>query len=409
MRNKNSITLATTACVLAALIFTHTAFADTSDTLQTPEAVDTAMSKYVAQLKTSYLKDSASSLKDSKLSFGDAESSLAEKMATEGTSTLTKDHLSVTSASVGSGPLSSTRTGQNYTVTTEITTKLKLKADKGTKVYIGNTEKDTLDSSWTDKHVITLTPAGGTSSQPTYNVTSDVVKDDYASVKPLPNDIEPALPTPSSTNEDPNGAPRVEGEMSNLQSQASAQSNTLGKGWGWLDEINYADKWTSAPYAGDAKSDFNPSFPYYDDNCTNFESQAMYAGGLPLVGASSPFLYDTSVWTWNLSGILSASRTWSYAPSNYTFMKDHSNTFTVMDNIWHAWQSSLLYVDWTSDGTIDHVMIVVGVLVSDSGTVDPIIDQKTNNRYQITLHQSIAYAAQAGHKNLTWYGLQYKF
>ena len=216
MRNKNSITLATTACVLAALIFTHTAFADTSDTLQTPEAVDTAMSKYVAQLKTSYLKDSASSLKDSKLSFGDAESSLAEKMATEGTSTLTKDHLSVTSASVGSGPLSSTRTGQNYTVTTEITTKLKLKADKGTKVYIGNTEKDTLDSSWTDKHVITLTPAGGTSSQPTYNVTSDVVKDDYASVKPLPNDIEPALPTPSSTNEDPNGAPRVEGEMSNL-------------------------------------------------------------------------------------------------------------------------------------------------------------------------------------------------
>lgn len=66
-------------------------------------------------------------------------------------------------------------------------------------------------------------------------------------------------------------------------------------------------------------------------------------------------------------------------------------------------------VDWTSDGTIDHVMIVVGVLVSDSGIVDPIIDQKTNNRYQITLHQSIAYAAQAGHKNLTWYGLQYNF
>ena len=89
-------------------------------------------------------------------------------------------------------------------------------------------------------------------------------------------------------------------------------------------------------------------------------------------------------------------------------MKHYTNSFTSLADVWDAWEGSLLYVDWDSDGEINHTMIVVGVVVKDN-KANPVIDQKSSNRHQITLTESLQYAHEQGHNNMTWYGLQYRY
>ena len=74
--------------------------------------------------------------------------------------------------------------------------------------------------------------------------------------------------------------------------------------------------------------------------------------------------------------------------SNYTCMKHCTNSFTSLANVWKAWQG-LPYVDWNSNGSIDHTMHMVGVVVKKDGKADSVIDQKSNNCYQIPLIQSL--------------------
>lgn len=397
---KNVLPLITIIGLSISSMITSTAVADPADSGRIPVEVTSAINEYTSTIQQSYLHVS----RTLKRNVTSTESRLASNLASDATSG--NSDLSVTKADVTASTISAAKSGEGYSVTVDLATKLSQTPSSDTKVYIGDTQQKTLDSSWTERHVIALKPEAQPGSD-TYSVVSDTKQDEYTSAKPLADDPLPVLPAPSSTSEPIPDTSLVNKDLGRLKSRATTRA--AASKVDYLKEIAYADKWTAAPYNTDAKSGFNPAFPYYDDNCTNFESQAMYAGGLPLVGAPSPFLYDTSVWTWNLSGIASASRTWSYAPSNYTFMKDHSNTFTVMDNIWKAWEGSLLYADWTGDGTIDHAMIVVGVVVSGNGKVNPIIDQKTSNRHQITLQQSIDNASKAGHNKVKWYGLQFKF
>ncbi|ALE09834.1 Hypothetical protein RY67_1824 [Bifidobacterium longum subsp. infantis] len=114
---------------------------------------------------------------------------------------------------------------------------------------------------------------------------------------------------------------------------------------------------------------------------------------------------------WNYSTVLPdklTTRAWMNADSNYSYMKHYSHSYDSLDNVWKAWQGSILYVDWTSDNEIDHAMFVVGVVVKD-GKANPVIDQKTENRHQITLTESLQHAHEQGENNMTWYGLQYRY
>lgn len=266
-------------------------------------------------------------------------------------------------------------------------------------------ERRTLESSWVERHTLRLKPVGR-ADHAKYIVTSDTIQDEYVAATPDAGVQLPPLPQPSSTEELANSKGDVNTRPNMAPREPSLSSRSSG--FNYLTAINYANKWTSPPYYGDWREHFNPDFPYYSENCTNYISQVMYAGGLRLVGAASPYLYDTSVWTWNLRGIAGASRTWTAAQYNYTFMKDHSGLFYHLDNIWRAWQGSLLYADWQGDGTIDHAMVVVSYMARN-GVLDPIIDQKQRVQHQITLHQSIKNAAKQGHTHVRWYGLQLRF
>ncbi len=236
-------------------------------------------------------------------------------------------------------------------------------------------------SSWTDDHEIVLDPASGVvlSDQvvdPPADDSTDV-PDGYA---PIPSSAEP--PTDTS------------GAGMAARSQPTPDVYSMQ---------GYALEWTLPPHDGDDASDFNPDFARFDNNCANFASQVLHAGGWTYKGGVNP--YDTANWSPNLTGPGGASRTWSSARYQYTFVAN--NGYEWLPNLWDATPGTLLYTDWdpdnTPDGTIDHVMVVVFESMGDPA--GPLISQKTPNRGAIPLTQSIANATAQG-KTIVWYGLQ---
>ncbi|NTW41329.1 MAG: hypothetical protein HGA44_15885 [Cellulomonadaceae bacterium] len=235
-------------------------------------------------------------------------------------------------------------------------------------------------SNWSDEHAIVIDQATGV-------VVSDEVVDPPADDAGVPEEY---APIPSS-DERPLTAP---GPDVSIQSEPSPDLYQMQ---------GYALEWTLPPNDGDEVSDFNPDFGVYNNNCANFASQVLHAGGWTYKGGVNP--YDTANWTPNLTGPGGPSRTWSSASYQYTFVKN--NGYEWLPNIWDSTPGNLLYTDWdpnnTPDGEIDHVMVVVFASFGDPS--GPLISQKTPNRGAIPLAQSIANAKAQG-KTTVWYGLK---
>lgn len=170
--------------------------------------------------------------------------------------------------------------------------------------------------------------------------------------------------------------------------------------------------WTSAPYGGDDrgdvdedrdgdKLDFNPDYPVANNNCANFVSQALRAGGWRYNNGVNPF--STELWAPDLMGPANESRTWVNASYQYTYVR--RGAYEPLDNLWNAGPGDLLYTDWdpdnVPDGTIDHVMIVTGVDASGMRYVS----QKTPNRHNIPILESFTNAYNDGKTDVDWYGL----
>lgn len=279
------------------------------------------------------------------------------------------------------------KTDLGYEVKTDITTHASLRADSGTQIYVAGHQTDSLDSIWTDEHLITVSEADTSGN---YTILSDQITekdDDIAQITPADPLLTSYEKVPASLD--------IEGALDSKAAQmAQADFGTNSAGVNYIKAINYADKWTSDPY----QDKMNSAYPSFNQNCTNFISQAFHQGGLTL----------TRLWNYSTNIPSLTTIGWMNADSNYSYMKHYTHSFTSLDNVWKAWEGSILYVDWTSDNEIDHAMIVVGVVVKD-GKANPVIDQKTKNRHQITLTESLQNAHNDGKDNMTWYGLQYKY
>lgn len=269
-----------------------------------------------------------------------------------------------------------------------VTLSSELEADSGTEIYLAGKQTDSMHSSWTDEHVLHVVPDSGSSSG--YMITADEVVDPAqatSSFTTMDSSISDER-TPASLDRGQSSFNSEERKL--LESRADFGENS--DGLNYIKAMKYADKWTK-------NDEMNPAYPVFDQNCANFVSQAIHEGGKPT---------HPRLWTYSTSIPSLTTKGWMNADSNYTYMKHYTNSFTSLANVWKAWQGSLLYVDWDSDGIIDHTMIVVGVVVKDS-KANPVIDQKSANRHQITLTQSLQYAHANHHDNMTWYGLQYRY
>ena len=110
----------------------------------------------------------------------------------------------------------------------------------------------------------------------------------------------------------------------------------------------------------------NPAFPIFMDfnitdpfgnitptrgnNCTNFVSQALYTGGVP-VSEKTINKSDPQNWTWKV-GLLGPPYTWGGAQNNYEYMSSNAGIFSRESNPWKAWEGSVIYADWNNDGTL---------------------------------------------------------
>ena len=165
---------------------------------------------------------------------------------------------------------------------------------------------------------------------------------------------------------------------------------------------DYALEWTTTDNLSEWYGDAG-------NNCTNFASQGLNAGGWPAhrdyICSSSSF--DNWTHKNNASPCLFLSRysdTWSRSHTQQSWMIQRGGKWRLQ-NIWEARLADYLYVDWdpnnVPDGKIDHVMIVTG----HSSTNEPRISQKSSNRHNILLSESIRIAQSQGKSTIHWYGL----
>ena len=263
--------------------------------------------------------------------------------------------------------------------------------------------------SWSDRHLITLSQ--GSSG---YIVTADEIDDSAAEEAAIAGEVPDGYnPTPSS--DDPNAAALPDAEDSEDQPAASPARHKQPR-TNVGNMVKYALKWTGRPNNGDKGDDFNPDYPHAGNNCANFVSEVLHAGGWGIrPGFLPPKLNlppdSPDIWTprylWHIPGSQVASHTWSVASFQYNYVIKHSS-YTPLIDIQAARAGDLFYTDWYPerkkggpDGKIDHVMVVTGT----SWAGEPRVSQKTPNRHNIPVSQTKKRADKQG-LDVTWYALK---
>ena len=292
------------------------------------------------------------------------------------------DHIIGTMDGVGSPILSAHSTSRLVSsITDPDSGETTIVSDLTTRFTWGGPLRNAPEGSWTNRHTLIFDRSGA--------VIADTI-------------IEPGRPEPLGDVElsplgPPSSSDRTLAEGPRAVARMQPELDTIAA-------LYYAMTWTSPPNDGDEESDFNPDFPYVNNNCANFVSQVLRAGGWNYQGGVNPL--DTKNWSPDLTGPAGPSRTWVNAAAQISFVGE--NGYSYLDNIFNAGFGDLLYPDWdpdfTPDGEVDHVMYVAyGAGAFEPGG-DPLICQKSSNRNAIPLSQSIAIAESQGRTDIDWYG-----
>jgi hypothetical protein len=151
---------------------------------------------------------------------------------------------------------------------------------------------------------------------------------------------------------------------------------------------------TAATYADTYWQSYSPDWPSFakkGGDCTNFVSQALYAGGIAM-RPSPPYTGDAAWYMLQSKGRRwSTSLSWINVQSQRAFLQSLGATEVasyygvapgslVPSN---AAQGDVVLYDWDDDGVYDHESIVVA---SDGSNPDAtpnwdLVDAHTNNRY----------------------------
>jgi hypothetical protein len=173
-----------------------------------------------------------------------------------------------------------------------------------------------------------------------------------------------------------------------LASLALASTASASSGYNGAAAAAYADTYWQT---------YNPAWPSFANqggDCTNFVSQAIYAGGIamrtsPLYNGNAAWYMQQNRrhhWTWaapwvnaqdqsifdlqHLPGVTQVASYYGIAPGQ-----------TVADN---ASQGDIVLYDFNNDGIYDHEAILVasdGLNPDGSTNWDDLVDAHTNNRY----------------------------
>ncbi|MDA8206225.1 MAG: amidase domain-containing protein [Thermaerobacter sp.] len=158
----------------------------------------------------------------------------------------------------------------------------------------------------------------------------------------------------------------------------------------------------AATYADTYWSNYNSNYPSFIDDCTNFVSQSLYAGGLPQyvyynLHTGVPETTSNNAYWFMDSGNVNYAYSWTVAADLYahltqygygTLYATHPGTDTVL--MTGMVKGDVLFYNWGEAGNpsgtagINHATIQTGYgTTSDSYTNANYVDSHTNNRYHV--------------------------
>lgn len=249
--------------------------------------------------------------------------------------------------------------------------------------------------------VWTATELGESSLSDGYTVKLEKTGDTWAigdvAYAPIPStDRLPRWRERTATQSDPAAQPQQYAPLAaavNYNRQAAA---------------DYALRWSRSWVLTDGEmyvaDQYNPDYDRQDNDCTNFVSQALRAGGWPI---HDGWDNENRVnWSPDLYGPYGPSKTWSVAPWLYDYTRDEKRGEAWRawppaegedDNmdIWNLQLGDLIFPDWDPDGhfdgKIDHAMIVTGSY-TELGFTEPVYSQHSPHRQNMPLSIGIKIA-----------------
>lgn len=279
--------------------------------------------------------------------------------------------------------------------------------DKATKDYISannvtttwtlkeTSTNEVSDASMSVIHHVRSKPIGGNTTVLSDQVFTDAAED---------QSVEPVTTSDLDISSDNRADATPGGAVKTLGSSSTSGTVTTRASYSYAVNLvamkNYAMLWTDSSH----KKQLNPAYPDTDNNCANFASQALKAGGMAYQQGSGRAALIT--WTPNLTGPFGPSYTWSksgYLHDRLVQLGQKKKLKTV----WDGNVGDLLMADWNTSGVkvdkiLDHTMIVTGR--SKSGV--PRISQKSGNQHNILLTTSITNAKAQGATKIVWYGIR---
>jgi hypothetical protein len=247
------------------------------------------------------------------------------------------------------------------------------------------------DSSFSDAYVVRLQKEGR---------SWKILDVSYA---PIPSTDTPGKgKRPAADSRTPEAKPATHGgtQRPGVQPAAALRYNRQAA-------AEYALRWSrsSVLYNGDllVGDQYNPEYDgsRQDNDCTNFASQVLRAGGWPI---HDGWASDNPVnWTPDLWGPRGPSKTWSVASWLYDYAGNakRGEKWRIWppedDNmdIWNLQPGDLLFVDWDPnghyDGVIDHTMVISGSY-TELGFTEPTYSQHTPHRRNVPLSVGIKIA-----------------
>ncbi len=127
------------------------------------------------------------------------------------------------------------------------------------------------------------------------------------------------------------------------------------------EAVKYAERWWN---------DFNPQFKKFNDNCTNFVSQCLYAGGAPMTGhpnRSKGWWYRGNNWSFS----------WSVAHSLRWYLSGAKTGLRgkEMPSAKDLSPGDVICYDFNGNGRWQHTTIVV----AKDGNGEPLVNAQTTN------------------------------
>ncbi|WP_026688815.1 amidase domain-containing protein [Alteribacter aurantiacus] len=133
------------------------------------------------------------------------------------------------------------------------------------------------------------------------------------------------------------------------------------RGYNRLEVVKYAERWWNTP---------NPAYKKFENNCTNYLSQCLKAGGIPMTGSgnrSKGWWYTGSNWSYS----------WTVANAFRWYLSGVKSTIRAREvsSPKELIRGDVICYDFTGDGNWQHTTIVVA---KDENNM-PLVNANTTN------------------------------